>query len=262
MICDFSFVIVSTPHTLSFCASAVRVFQLSSLDALEAVLGGKEDQQQHAQQEGVAGVSELRRLLALLEEGYGIGPEWVQFDFTVVRGLAYYTGTVFEAFDKKGELRAICGGGRYDNLLQSMGGAQTQRIPAVGFGFGDAVVVELLRDRGLLPDLEAPAVPLVDVVVYAMEEGLRHKATRVAAALRDQGVRVDVILDARKPKWVLQRASRSGATALVMLASEEDSRGEVVVKNLRAHTQTSTTFNSCTQTVKEIIGGSILQVST
>lgn len=215
---------------------------MKGLDALATALGGDDGAE-------AEGLGDLRRLLALLAEGYGIGPEWVQFDFTVVRGLAYYTGTVFEAFDKKGELRAICGGGRYDNLLQTMGGAH--RVPAVGFGFGDAVVMELLRDRKLLPDLEA--IPTVDVVVYAMDEGLRAKATRVAASLREQGLRVDVVLDARKPKWVLQRADRSGAAVLVMLAAEEDARGEVVVKNLLAHTQTATPLESCIRAVTQIL---------
>jgi histidyl-tRNA synthetase len=70
------------------------------------------------------------------------------FDASVVRGLAYYTGVVFEAFDRKGVLRAIAGGGRYDKLLETFGGDPT---PAVGFGFGDAVIVELLKERNILP---------------------------------------------------------------------------------------------------------------
>ena len=67
---------------------------------------------------------------------------------TIVRGLAYYTGTVFELFDAGRSLRAICGGGRYDNLLQSLGGVD---LPAAGFGMGDVVLAELLKDRGLVP---------------------------------------------------------------------------------------------------------------
>ena len=70
---------------------------------------------------------------------------WVTIDLKIVRGLAYYTGIVFELFDAKGELRAICGGGRYDKLLQSLGGVD---LPALGFGMGDVVLAELLRDAG------------------------------------------------------------------------------------------------------------------
>ena len=70
----------------------------------------------------------------------------LRFDFTVVRGLAYYTGIVFELFDRAGEMRAICGGGRYDRLLELVGG---EPLPAVGFGMGDVVLGELLKDRGM-----------------------------------------------------------------------------------------------------------------
>ncbi|MEO7360288.1 MAG: ATP phosphoribosyltransferase regulatory subunit [Gemmatimonadaceae bacterium] len=78
--------------------------------------------------------------------------EWIQFDLTIVRGLAYYTGIVFELFDAVGEFRAICGGGRYNNLLASLGGVD---LPALGFGFGDVVLGELLRERGKLPEFQA-----------------------------------------------------------------------------------------------------------
>ena len=69
-------------------------------------------------------------------------------DLSIVRGLAYYTGIVFELFDATGEFRAICGGGRYDNLLAALGGVD---LPALGFGMGDVVLGELLRARGLMP---------------------------------------------------------------------------------------------------------------
>ena len=94
--------------------------------------------------------------------------EFLDFDLTIVRGIAYYTGTVFELFDAKRELRAICGGGRYDNLLSSLGGVD---LPAVGFGMGDVVLGELLKDRGLAPASPAP----IDVLVAGItEEDLPH----------------------------------------------------------------------------------------
>ena len=91
-------------------------------------------------------LADLRRYFDCLD-GLGV-LDWVTIDLKIVRGLAYYTGIVFELFDAKGELRAICGGGRYDTLLQSLGGVD---LPALGFGMGDVVLAELLRDRGLLP---------------------------------------------------------------------------------------------------------------
>ena len=87
-------------------------------------------------------------------EALGIGP-WVVLDLSIVRGLAYYTGVVFELFDAKGELRAICGGGRYDDLLKAIGGAD---LPALGFGMGDVVLGELLTERGLWPEPQQDAV--------------------------------------------------------------------------------------------------------
>ena len=79
--------------------------------------------------------------------------DFVDLDLTIVRGLAYYTDTVFELFDAKKSLRAICGGGRYDNLLEHLGGVS---LPAVGFGMGDVVLRELLKDQGRLPSTALP----------------------------------------------------------------------------------------------------------
>src|SRR5204862_1838419 len=76
--------------------------------------------------------------------------DFVRVDYQVIRGLAYYTGVVFEAFDRKGEFRAIAGGGRYDNLLKLISGGKVN-LPALGFGMGDVVLLELLKARGLLP---------------------------------------------------------------------------------------------------------------
>jgi histidyl-tRNA synthetase len=118
--------------------------------------------------------------------------------------LSYYTGIVFEGFDRSGELRAICGGGRYDKLLESMGG---DPLPAVGFGFGDAVIVELLKAKGKLPDF---AKSSCDVIVFPMEDRLRGDAVAAATALRAAGINVDLVLESKKLKWVLQRADKFG----------------------------------------------------
>merc|ERR1712226_424792 len=149
----------------------------------------------------------IRQLTKLFDlcEAYGI-QDWILFDASVVRGLAYYTSIVFEAFDRKGELRAIAGGGRYDKLLETFGGDPT---PAAGFGFGDAVIVELLKERNVLPSFDKNTE--IDTVVFAMNQDLYNAATKVATTLRKSGQSVDVVLENKKTKWVFKHADRIGA---------------------------------------------------
>ena len=171
--------------------------------------------------------AELRELWKLAE-AYGYA-DWLVLDTSVVRGLAYYTGIVFEGFDRKGELRAICGGGRYDTLLQTMAGGREDRSqPMVGFGFGDAVIMELLSDKGLLPEAASTA----DDVIAVMDAELRPQALGVAARLRAKGRRVDVVLDKRKFKWIIRQAERVGAQRLLLVGQTEWDEGKVRVKNL------------------------------
>lgn len=176
-------------------------------------------------------VVELSRLLELCK-AYGIG-DWILFDASVVRGLAYYTGVVFEAFDRKGVLRAIAGGGRYDKLLETFGGDPT---PAAGFGFGDAVIVELLKERDVLPSFEGSGF---DTVVFAMNKDLYGVAIDVASKLRAEGQTVDLILEEKKTKWVFKHASRNEARHCVIVAGSEYENGEVSIKDLAAGEQTA-----------------------
>jgi histidyl-tRNA synthetase len=172
---------------------------------------------------GSAAIADLRRLLELLD-AYGVA-ERVVFDASVVRGLAYYTGIVFEVFDVRGKLRAICGGGRYDRLLESLGGSP---VPAVGFGFGDAVIMELLADRGKLP-----AIPrILDAVVYAFGEEERPAAIRLTSRLREEGQSVELVLRPVRLRRALQDADRAGAARIYMLGPEELARGVVKVRDL------------------------------
>jgi histidyl-tRNA synthetase len=170
-------------------------------------------------------VADLRRLFELLG-AYGIR-ERVEFDASIVRGLAYYTGVVFEAFDTGGQLRAVCGGGRYDGLLETLGGPPT---PAVGFGFGDVVIAELLADKGLLP---APPRAL-DAVVFPFSDAERPAAIRLAARLRGAGQSVELALCEMKLKRLLQDADRSGARRVYLIGPEEQARGVARVKDLRS----------------------------
>jgi histidyl-tRNA synthetase len=168
-------------------------------------------------------LAELRALFDLLD-AYGLAGR-VEFDASTVRGLAYYTGIVFEAFDAEGTLRSVCGGGRYDRLLRSLGGPD---LPAVGFGFGDAVVGELLAERKLLPALPRA----LDDVVHAFGEAERPAAIRLAARLRAQGRRVELTLGAPKLRKVLADADRDGAARVWLVGPEERARGVVRVREL------------------------------
>jgi len=156
----------------------------------------------------------------------------LQFDASVVRGLAYYTGVVWEAFDRRGELRAIMGGGRYDRLLELYGGEKVQ-IPCVGFGFGDCVIVELLKECNKLPDFNDAGVA-VDYVVCAFDMNLYGTAAKVAASLRANGDTVDLMpTPKKKVEKSFKYADQTGARRMVFVAPDEVSVGKVRVKDLR-----------------------------
>jgi len=199
----------------------LKTLQAQSLDDLRAVLG-----------DDSAAVAELDGLFKKADAA-GIA-DWLVLDASVVRGLAYYTSTVFEAFDRTGELRAICGGGRYDKLLGMFG---AEPMPAVGFGFGDAVIVELLKDRGLLPSPEELR-PAVDAYIFAFEEDLMDAAASIAAGLRGmgsgvaEGLKVDMALEPKKPKKGFKDADRIGARYVIMLAGDEWEQGLVRIKDM------------------------------
>ena len=188
--------------------------ELLRMDTLEQVQGrlGK-----------TAALQELRQLLDMLDAvGYG---GYALFDITVVRGLSYYTGTVFEIRDTGVNLRAICGGGRYDSLLSALGG---ESIPAIGFGFGEVVILELLAELGLLPVLSSQ----IDYAVIPFSEAQVPQALTLSQALRRAGLRADSEFSFRKLKRALQRADEIGARKAVLLMPDELARGEVVLRDM------------------------------
>jgi len=211
----------------------LEVLTNKSIDALTHVLG-----------DDSAAVAELNQLMDLCQ-AYGI-EDWIMFDASVVRGLAYYTGIVFEAFDRQGELRAIAGGGRYDKLLETFGGDPT---PAAGFGFGDAVIVELLKERNVLPSFDSTGT---DSVVFAMNQDLYKAAIDVASKLRVAGQNVDVVLEKKKPKWVFKHADRIGANYCVIVAPSEFEEGAVSIKDLTVGEQTTVPIESLASWVEDV----------
>ena len=155
---------------------------------------------------------------------------YLRFDFTVVRGLAYYTGIVFELFDRAGELRAICGGGRYDRLLELVGG---EPLPAVGFGMGDVVLGELLRDRGLVPD----AAPACDYFVVWVGAEQRSMGLALSHRLREAGHSVVYSLKSQGVGKQLKTADRAGAIRAVIIGPDEAAAGVATVRDLTTGTQ-------------------------
>lgn len=142
--------------------------------------------------------------------------EWVDIDLAIVRGLAYYTGTVFELFDAKGDLRAICGGGRYDNLLEQLGGVN---LPALGFGMGDVVLGELLKEHGLVAD---GVVNGPDFWIVCAEGGDPADVLRIASSLRRAGYGAEYVLSeeklrTQKSSAQIKAAERVGAAWLVIV---------------------------------------------
>ena len=168
-------------------------------------------------------IADLRRLFELLE-AYGVADR-VSFDSSVVRGLASYTGVVFEAFDSEGELRSLCGGGRYDRLLSTLGG---KPMPAAGFGMGDVVLTELLSEKGLLPELPIG----IDEVVFAFGEDERAAAVRLAGRLRREGRRVELVLGTPRLKRVMADADKVGAARVWLIGPDEAGSGVATVKDL------------------------------
>lgn len=156
----------------------------------------------------------------------GLG-DFVKVDYHVVRGLAYYTGPVFEAFDRKGEFRAIAGGGRYDNLIKLISGGKVS-LPALGFGMGDVVLLELLKARDLLPRFDAT----VNAFVLIEDEDVRKPSLRIVQDLRAHGWAVEYPLIPTKPDKQFKRAQELKAKQTVKLQMSEGKSLEVKVRDL------------------------------
>ncbi|HEY3013217.1 MAG TPA: histidine--tRNA ligase [Gemmatimonadales bacterium] len=179
--------------------------------------------------------------------GMGLA-EFVDLDLTIVRGLAYYTGIVFELFDTGRTLRAICGGGRYDSLLRDLGGVD---LPALGFGMGDVVLAELLNEKGLVP----ADIASIDVfLAFITNEDLPH-ALALAHQLRDAGLRVEYALSPQTVGKQLKLADARNARLAVVVGPDERTRGELVVKDLRSGIQEMIRQGAAVDTIKARLHG-------
>jgi histidyl-tRNA synthetase len=189
---------------------------------------------------------ELTRLFAALEALDA--QEYVQFDPNIVRGLLYYTGTVFEAFDVSGSLRrAILGGGRYDNLLRDVGG---EPLSGVGFAMGDTVVGIVLEEMGLIPPL---ATTPASVLVTVFSPDLQPASLKLAADLRRAGLNVTCYPEPVKLPKQFKFADRMGMRAVLVLGPDEVAAGKVTLKNLASGTQETISRSDVIGSVQRIL---------
>lgn len=221
-------------------AKVLAFLGVKSLSALEAVLapiGGDALQ---------ARLADWRKLLNGLA-AMGLG-EFVEVDFGVVRGLAYYTGFVFEAFDRKGELRAIAGGGRYDDLVKKLGGPD---LPAVGFAIGDVTMGLLLESRGLMPAFG----PNAEIYAVIGGEAERSAAFLDIAALRAAGYRVDYPLKDLAFGKQFKAAAESGAKLALVYGGDELARGVVKLRDLADRSEHEVPRASVVEAVRDHFTG-------
>jgi histidyl-tRNA synthetase len=221
-------------------AKVLAFLQIKSLAALEALLapiGGDKL---------AARLVEWRKLLGGLK---AMGLErFIEVDLGVVRGLAYYTGFVFEAFDRKGELRALAGGGRYDDLVQKLGGPA---FPAVGFAIGDMTFALLLEQRGLTPTMvQAP-----DVYCVIGGEAERIAAFGAIQTIRASGYRVDYPMRDVAFGKQLKAASDSGAKLALIFGADELAKGVVKIRNLGDRTESEVPSADVMSAVREFFTG-------
>jgi len=201
-------------------SSIKRVFDLFSISSFEEVTEILDEQ--------TPSLRDIVRFQEILIP-YGIS-DAVTFDLSVMRGLAYYTGIVFEAFDAAGKFRAIFGGGRYDNLLGEIGG---KPLSGVGLGFGDVVVSEILADSGKAKFRTSG----VQTAISYMQEEQRNTAISIATGLRSRGKTVNLSQAAEKAKKFFSRAGKAGVKKAIYVGPDDVAGGAVRIKDLKTHTE-------------------------
>ncbi len=191
--------------------------------------------------------ADLTRFFAVIE-ALGLS-EYFRFDPSIMRGLLYYTGTVFEAWEIGGDIkRSILGGGRYDNLTRDVGG---DPIPGTGFAMGDVVISLILEKYGLLPkDLSINPAP---VLVTVFNEDCLLESFKLASELRRAGINVVCYPEAARLQKQFKYADRIGAKVTLVMGPDEVEKGRVAVKNLINGEQVAVTRDSLVETVKGIL---------
>ena len=216
-----------TPEALSKMLEEMRM-TTKQVGQLNEYLSKSDLEELRENLKNTEGIEELQHLMKLMETaGY---KNYLQFDISIVRGLSYYTGAVFEVNSPEKQHRAICGGGRYDSLLSTYGG---ETVPAVGFGFGDVVVLDVLKELERFPEL--PRKLDYTIIPFANEQ--IGTALKIAAELRLQGSTVDCNFSMKKMKKMMQQAHESGAAKAILLFPDELSDDKVVIRDMQLHEQ-------------------------
>jgi histidyl-tRNA synthetase len=174
--------------------------------------------------------------------------EFVKVDYQVIRGLAYYTGVVFEAFDRKGEFRAIAGGGRYDNLIKLISGGKVN-LPALGFGMGDVVLLELLKARGLLPKFDAG----VNAFFLIEDESLRGESLKWIQQMRSAGIVTEFSLTPVKSDKQFKRAQELKAATIVKIHKNDAGKISFKIRNLKTREEKIAAPESVLNVLRESI---------
>ena len=209
----------------------------SQLDGLKTILADYELWQKS---------DELVRLFRTLEV-LGV-KEYVKFDPNIMRGLLYYTGTVFEAFDISGSVRrAILGGGRYDNLLRDVGG---DPLSGVGFAMGDVVIGIILKEKGLIPTFVPTPAP---VLVTVFDESLWMESFALAAEIRASGLKATVYPEPAKLPKQFKYGDRMGMQIVLVLGPDEAASGKVTVKDLKNGVQETISRDDLEKSIRKIL---------
>jgi histidyl-tRNA synthetase len=189
---------------------------------------------------------DLVRLFKVIDS-MGIS-EYVEFDPNIMRGLLYYTGTVFEAFDVTGSVRrSILGGGRYDNLLADVGG---DTLPCVGFAMGDVVISLVLQENGLVPTFD---VTPAQVLVTVFSEEFLPDSFALAAELRKGGVNAICYPESQKLNKQFKYADRMRIRMVLVLGPDETARKQVTIKDLVQGTQQTAERAKAARAVKDML---------
>lgn len=198
-----------------------RIIKLISISNIEEIAAHVVDES----------VDDTRKLFELLRANDL--QDWVELDLTTVRGLSYYTGVVFEGFSKSTSIkRSVFGGGRYDDLLTKYG--YPTRVPVVGYGFGDVVIIEVLKELGLMPKLSRS----VDYCVISYDHELYADSCKVASKLRQKGHNVVSYMKCGRLKNAFDYANNIGAKEVVLVAPKEYREDKIIIKNMATGVQT------------------------
>ncbi|MBN1233779.1 MAG: histidine--tRNA ligase [Candidatus Coatesbacteria bacterium] len=200
-----------------------KIMEIRNIEEIESIIDNKS-----------TSLNNLKELFNLLEI-YNL-KDFIEFDIGIIRGLAYYTGIVFEGFDVERKYRAIFGGGRYNNLLQNLGGKD---LPAVGLGFGDVVIKELLEYKNM--ELKTNAKP--DIAIAFLSDNERDFAIKIAELIRKKGISTDLFLKPEKPKKIFSLCNKMKKRFVILIGENEKETGSVTIKDMNSGIQEEVAIN-------------------